>query len=336
MLSVDTGDDDAACIAFDEQHGIEFPTISGVEGGGTAICNTYGIGAYPTYILIAPDHSIVEQDIWPVPSAQTFITKFESHGIQEASCDETLTASFTSDVTEVCETNDVSYNDASVGAVTTWSWTFEGGDPANSNDQNPTVTYNASGTYNVELEVSDGTETNSVLMEDYITVNDIPEVELVSFDDACVGWPEFELTGGSPAGGVYSGTGVTDGMFDPGVAGIGTHMITYTYTENNCENLGEQSIYVDACTGINESDEVGLSIYPNPTNGEFELELNYTGVVSIKVYNMLGVMVYGQEGIASGKFVKSINLKGMEDGIYFIAVRADDKTYGKKLKLLNN
>ncbi len=274
--------------------------------------------------------------MWPLASAQTLIDYFEGHGIQEASCDETLTASFNSDITEVCETNDVSFSDASVGTVTSWSWTFEGGDPATSTDQNPTVTYNTNGTYNVELEVSDGTETNSVLMEDYITVNEIPELELVAFDDVCVGWPEFELTGGSPAGGVYSGPGVTDGMFDPGVAGIGTHTVTYTYIENNCENSMDQDIYVDACTGINEPEEGGLSIYPNPTNGIFEIELNYSGAVSIKVYNMLGIMVYDEETNASGKFTKSIDLKGMEDGIYFISIRADDKTYSKKLKLLSH
>ncbi len=239
-------------------------------------------------------------------------------------------------MTEVCETNEVSFSDASVGGATSWNWTFEGGDPATSTDQNPIVTYNNIGTYNVELEVSDGTETNSVLMEDYITVNAVPVVELQQFDDVCVGWPEFELTGGTPSGGVYSGTGVENGMFDPGTAGIGTHTITYTYVENNCENSVDQDIYVDACTGIIESNEIGLNVFPNPTSGEFELQLIYNGAVSIKVYNMLGVSVYEQEENASGKFIKPMDLKGMENGIYFISIQTNDKTYGKKIKLMNN
>jgi PKD repeat protein len=335
-MAISDRDDDNECIGFDELHSLEFPTISGVEGGGDAITSTYGISASPTYILIAPDHTIVEQDMWPLASAQTLIDYFEGHGIQEASCDQTLTAVFTSDVTEVCESNDVSFSDASVGSVTSWSWTFAGGDPATSTEQNPTVIYNSTGTYDVELEVSDGTETNSVLMEDYISVNAIPEVELQAFDDVCVGWPEFELTGGSPAGGVYSGTGVENGMFDPGTAGIGTHTVSYTYMENNCENSMDQDIYVDACTGITESDEIGLNIFPNPTNGEFELQINYSGVVTIRVYNMLGVSVYEQEENASGKFTKSMDLNGMENGIYFISIQTDDKSYGKKIKLLNN
>ncbi|MGB4847396.1 MAG: right-handed parallel beta-helix repeat-containing protein, partial [Saprospiraceae bacterium] len=42
--------------------------------------------------------------------------------------------------------------------------------------------------------------------------------------------PAFALIGGLPAMGTYSGTGVSAGMFDPSVAGLGMHTITYSYT----------------------------------------------------------------------------------------------------------
>jgi len=58
----------------------------------------------------------------------------------------------------------------------------------------------------------------------------LPNVILESFAPVCDYDPAFELTGGMPAGGEYSGTGVTDGWFDPAVAGIGTHVISYTYS----------------------------------------------------------------------------------------------------------
>ncbi len=47
------------------------------------------------------------------------------------------------------------------------------------------------------------------------------------------------LGGATPAGGIYSGPGVTDNGngtdydFDPAAAGVGTHTITYTYTDGN-------------------------------------------------------------------------------------------------------
>ncbi|MCX6249953.1 MAG: hypothetical protein NTX61_04290 [Bacteroidetes bacterium] len=40
----------------------------------------------------------------------------------------------------------------------------------------------------------------------------------------------FRLKGGIPLGGTYSGPGVTNGIFYPAIGGVGTHQITYTYT----------------------------------------------------------------------------------------------------------
>ncbi len=80
IMSINDGNTNAQCIVFDQTYGIPFPCISGVEGGGNAINNAYGINAYPTYILIAPDHQIVEQDMWPISSTQTFVNYFQSNG----------------------------------------------------------------------------------------------------------------------------------------------------------------------------------------------------------------------------------------------------------------
>jgi len=319
---MDTGEDNATIIQYYETHGLEFPAISGDEGG-TQINNIYGIGAYPTYILIAPNHDIVEQDMWPIANTQTFIDYFESNGLVQADCSG-LSANFMADATEVCEMDMVTYTDLSSGDITSWNWTFEGGNPATSTEQNPVVTYNEQGMYDVELTVSDGTNSSTMLMEDFISVLMTPPALLQPFDDVCVGWPAFELTGGSPAGGVYSGPGVVDGWFDPAVAGLGTHTITYTYTAmNGCDNFDEQTIYVDECTGIDEFAEGKMSIYPNPSTGKFELKINHNGVVSVEVFNILGVTLERETINIPGELVKSIDLSGYENGIYFIAIQTE-------------
>lgn len=79
-------------------------------------------------------------------------------------------ASFFSDRQLVCAGNDINFSDDSFFNVTGWSWTFEGGTPNLSSDQNPVVTYNAAGTYDVTLEVTDGVSTVSVTLTDYIQV----------------------------------------------------------------------------------------------------------------------------------------------------------------------
>ena len=84
-MEIATGDSDAACLNWVNNYGIEYPTISGA-GGGTTICNQYGIGQYPTVILIMPNHQIVIQDLWPISNAQTIISQLEAHGLQQHDC----------------------------------------------------------------------------------------------------------------------------------------------------------------------------------------------------------------------------------------------------------
>ncbi len=67
-------------------HNLGFPAISGIEGGGNAILSSYGISVFPTYILIAPNHDIVEQDMWPITNTQTFTDYFESNGLEQSPC----------------------------------------------------------------------------------------------------------------------------------------------------------------------------------------------------------------------------------------------------------
>ena len=62
-----------------------------------------------------------------------------------------------------------------------------------------------------------------------ITVYQQPTVTLGVYFDVLLSTPEYTLSGGSPAGGTYSGTGVNLGKFNPAIAGVGTHTITYTY-----------------------------------------------------------------------------------------------------------
>jgi len=76
-----------------------------------------------------------------------------------------------------------------------------------------------------------------------ITVNMPPMVMLPPLSPACDNAGSVTLTGGSPAGGTYSGTGVSGGSFDPM---SGTQPITYTYTDvNGCTSSTNQTLTVN-------------------------------------------------------------------------------------------
>lgn len=82
-----------------------------------------------------------------------------------------------------------------------------------------------------------GVGTGSCVTQDQVqvTVHALPVIILDALPEACVDAPPLGFTA-TPAGGSWSGTGITDaalGTFDPVLAGTGTHVITYAYTDAN-------------------------------------------------------------------------------------------------------
>lgn len=131
------------------------------------------------------------------------------------------------------------------------SQTLSGGSPAGGVYSGTNVSggsFNPSGgsqtiTYTVTYAAGCSKSTSKVF-----TVNPLPTVTLGAFSAVCASDAPFTLTGGSPAGGTYSGPGVSGSTFNPASAGTGTKTITYTYTNGNgCTNSASSTITVNSC-----------------------------------------------------------------------------------------
>ncbi|MBP7497273.1 MAG: S8 family serine peptidase [Bacteroidales bacterium] len=85
-------------------------------------------------------------------------------------------ADFKADKTEITASETVVFSDLSLSNPDSWEWSFDGGNPSNSTEQNPTVQYNTPGKYNVTLKVTNSYGENSKTKEAYITVNEHPVV----------------------------------------------------------------------------------------------------------------------------------------------------------------
>lgn len=77
----------------------------------------------------------------------------------------------------------VQYHDNSTGNPTAWYWTFDGGTPAESTEQNPIVTYNEEGKYGLTLEVSNSSGTTNDFMKDAIQVGGTQYVWNIELDE---------------------------------------------------------------------------------------------------------------------------------------------------------
>jgi PKD repeat protein len=99
-----------------------------------------------------------------------------THGTQITAFDiaiQSLTAQFSASPTSVCSGGTVLFTDQSLGGPTGWSWSFPGGSPSTSTQQNPSVVYQTPGTYDVTLTVTNATDTDVLTRNGYITVYDI-------------------------------------------------------------------------------------------------------------------------------------------------------------------
>jgi gliding motility-associated-like protein len=155
------------------------------------------------------------------------------------------------------------------GTITQWNWDFgvTGSAVSAANGNAQTYTYTTPGIYNVTLTVVSSTGCSSSVFSQAITIAALPTVTFTALASVCNTNAPFALTGGSPATvsgagtGVYSGTGVTGGNFDPSVAGVGTHTITYTYTtQAGCTAAATQNITVSQSANLTIAQVAALCV----------------------------------------------------------------------------
>jgi uncharacterized protein (TIGR02145 family) len=139
----------------------------------------------------------------------------------------------------------VPYSVGSIANATSYSWTLNPGSAGTINGNTASVAvdwssnFTGSGTLMVEGVNNCGNGVSSPVLS--ILVNPKPLVSYNMCTDS-ITTPDagiIYLREGIPLGGTYSGTAVNSatGTFNPATAGLGTHSITYSYTNvNSCTN----------------------------------------------------------------------------------------------------
>lgn len=81
-------------------------------------------------------------------------------------------ADFSALSTETFLGSTVLFSNQSSGRITEFYWSFEGGSPATSTEAEPSVRYSEIGTYDVQLIASNETQSDTLLLEDYINISE--------------------------------------------------------------------------------------------------------------------------------------------------------------------
>ncbi|MCX6825127.1 MAG: T9SS type A sorting domain-containing protein [candidate division SR1 bacterium] len=182
------------------------------------------------------------------------------------------------------------------------------------------------GTTNVTYTYTDGNGCTNTAT-DGLTINPVPAVTFVNITNTInVNTPAFDLMNYvSPIFGTFTGPGVVGSMFNPSVAGVGVHMVTYTYVYplTGCDASQIQYIPVGG-VGIDEVNAAvsAVNIFPNPTSTNLNLTgINTKEIKSLKVINMLGEVVYSTPINAEQI---TINVSELSSGTYIISFMNTD------------
>lgn len=180
----------------------------------------------------------------------------------------------------------------------------------------PNVTATHAGTYKLDINMwgCSASGTVNVVINPNVTINIVAPTSLCLNDQSATLTANVTSSGGTtPAPGVWSGVGITDsinGTFNPTIAGVGTHTVTYTVS-GFCGNAATKDIVVKphpslsltapvtaACVPLLAKATVGSnmaldSVFIDFGNGKFGDSLG-TYAVNYNTVNCFDVHIWGQ------------------------------------------
>ena len=219
-----------------------------------------------------------------------------------------------------------------IGTGLSYAWMAN---DSNLNYTNAALSANSAGYYRVIVTNGAGCRDTSLGVLLVASPNLPPIVAYTQFsnDTVCNNASEIVLTGGQPTGGYYSGSGVTDTLFNPFAATVGPNFIYYSYTDSTgCGNFAFDTIDVLLCTDISDiSDATTAKIFPNPVSDEVTIQSGLLALsgVSVSLYNIAGQLI-PVTYLRRGTEQISLNTSALPAGWYWVQLIAKGLVGGNK------
>ena len=260
-------------------------------------------------------------------SGDNSVINAASTGWIELNCNDALFPSF--DVEFPCALGQTKFTDTSTGFPTSWNWDFgdlQFPDDNTSTLQDPFHKFRFPGeyeiTFNVKNNLFDETITRKITIVDYSGSLGVPSINIDGTRlTSSVLAPNYQwYLDNNPV------QGATDRVYeiaDPGIYQVAVF-------DENCLFLSDPTLV----TGIEGLRGNNVVIYPNPSqSGVFSLRLNneYTGWVSVSVYDVLGNKLFDQGFEKKGVLAESQFTAILAPGIYQVLVQTKLDNYVSKL-----
>lgn len=234
-----------------------------------------GSGKNYSFLNLTNDNYSLQAN-WQSGAATTQDTPGAPNNTANANWLNSLSLTASSDTAQGCAPLLVNFSTNNSNPTNTFSWDF--GDGNSGSGASVAHTYTTAGNFTAILTITSpaGCTTSKTVS---IAVSASGAVTAPSLTDRCENELAFNLPQGSPAGGTWSGNGVVNNSFDPSIAGVGTHTLTYSIS--------------GACGG---NDQSSITVQPTPT-ASFNLLNNSfcenDPVVSLSSGSPAGGMYFG-------------------------------------------
>lgn len=250
--------------------------------------------------------------------------------IDDVSLEPEQGAAFVASNTDFCEKFCVDFTDQSVNNPMAWQWTFPGGSPATSTDQNPSnICYNVPGTYDVTLITTISGDHDTITLPGYITVHATPAVPLITQTGLVL------TSSPAPSYQWQFNTvdifGATDQSYTVTQSGLYTVVVS---DSNGCVSTADIKVLI---SGIDDNHAENISV---SITGENLVIITFganngADKISYQVLNEMGQEVIRQEGLSLRSGSLTISLKGLPPGIYFLAIDMGQEKIIKKIPINN-
>lgn len=235
------------------------------------------------------------------------------------------TIAFGASETSLCEKFCIDFFDQSTNNPSSWLWQFPGGNPSSSTQTNPAdICYNEPGTYDVTLITTTTGGYDTLTLSNYLTVSPTPPTPVITkTNNTLTSSPAYSYQWQLNATDI---PGATNQSYETQQTGFYTVIISDV---NGCKN--SSTLYV----GIDEVYDQNILVYPNPSNGNFIIELmnaQSSDEISLTLINTLGQKFYSSlEKRSSADWKQEIYLNTVPAGVYFIEIKSNNFFARKKI-----
>ena len=248
-------------------------------------------------------------------------------------------SAFTASATTIFEGDTVTFTDLSTNQPTRWKWSFSGGKPSTSTDQNPKITYAKKGQYSVVLTSGNTGGDDAEVKQKYIVVaeklqapiadfvankTEISVGDSVQFTDLSVNKPDAWTW-------IVESDSVSDTLYveNPWVHFHKAGIYDVSLTAKN--NAGQNTIVKENYISILPSSVLQTewlttpNLYPNPVVNDrvaLTFALNASQILSFKIYKMDGSLVHSllEKEAKAGRNEFSFNTDMLTNGYYLLSI----------------